>query len=107
SLLVRERSAQRPREATLTGSTVTCWNPVQRLHSGCAIWGDYVRPPGWVVRIFDPTAAAGQSCQWSLTGAVTADAAPSHFVAATQRALSAPTTTVAADCRELRVVVPS
>ena len=44
SLLVRERSLARPHEATLTGSTETCWNPVQRLHSGCAVWGDYVRP---------------------------------------------------------------
>ena len=40
SLLVRERSPSHPREATLTGSTETCWNPVQRLHSGCAVWGD-------------------------------------------------------------------
>ena len=46
SLLVRERTPSRPREATLTGSTETCWNPVQRLHSGCAVWGDYVRAPG-------------------------------------------------------------
>ena len=66
SLLVRERAPTRPHEATLTGSTETCWNPVQRLHSGCAVWGDYVRPPGWIVRVFDPPATAGQSCQWSL-----------------------------------------
>ena len=103
SLLVRER----PRGATLTGSTETCWNPVQRLHSGCAVWGDYVRTPGWIVRIFDPDPAAGQSCQWSFAGAVLADADPRKFVAATQRAFQAGATTVAADCRELRIVVPS
>jgi hypothetical protein len=40
SLLVRERTAARPHDATLTGSTETCWNPVQRLPSGCAVWGD-------------------------------------------------------------------
>ena len=107
SLLVRERARSRPREATLTGSTETCWNPVQRLHSGCAVWGDYVRAPGWIVRIFDPDAAAGQSCQWSFAGAVPADADPRQFVAATQRALQAGTTTVSGDCRELRIVVPS
>ena len=107
SLLVRERARSRPREATLTGSTETCWNPVQRLHSGCAVWGDYVRAPGWIVRIFDPDAAAGQSCQWSFAGAVPADADPRQFVAATQRALQAGTTNVSGDCRELRIVVPS
>jgi len=107
SLLVRERAPSRPQEATLTGSTQTCWNPVQRLHSGCAVWGDYVRPPGWIVRIFDPDAVAGQSCQWSFAGAVLARADPRQFVAATQRALQAGATTVAGDCRELRIVVPS
>ncbi len=45
SLLVRERSPSHPQDATLTGSTATCWNPVQRLHNGCAVRGDYVRPP--------------------------------------------------------------
>jgi hypothetical protein len=107
SLLVRERSQARPHEATLTGSTETCWNPVQRLHSGCAVWGDYVRPPGWIVRIFDPDATAGHSCQWSLAGGVIADTDPRQFVGATQRALQAGATTVTGDCREIRIVVPS
>jgi hypothetical protein len=107
SLLVRERSSARPHEATLTGSTETCWNPVQRLHSGCAVWGDYVRPPGWIVRVFDPDAIAGQSCQWSLAGGVIADTDPSQFVGATRRALQAGTTTTAGDCREVRIVVPA
>lgn len=107
SLLVRERAPSRPREATLTGSTETCWNPVRRLHSGCAVWGDYVRPPGWIVRIFDPDATAGQSCEWSFAGAVPASADPRQFVAATQRALHAGAASVSGDCRELRIVVPS
>ena len=107
SLLVRERASARPHEATLTGSTETCWNPVQRLHSGCAVWGDYVRPPGWIVRVFDPDAIAGQSCQWSLAGGVIADTDPIQFVGATRRALQAGTTTTAGDCREVRIVVPS
>jgi hypothetical protein len=107
SLLVRERAPSRPHEATLTGSTETCWNPVQRLHSGCAIWGDYVRPPGWIVRVFDPDATAGQSCQWSLTGGVIAETDPRQFLNAAQRALQAGPTTVAGECREIRIVVPS
>jgi hypothetical protein len=96
SLLVRKRSPSQPREATLTGSTETCWNPFQRLHSDCAVWGDYVRPPGWIVRIFDPDAPAGQSCQWSFAGAVFAETDPRKFVDAPQTG----TTTVAGDCRE-------
>ena len=107
SLLVRERSSARLHEATLTGSTETCSDPVQRLHSGCAVWGDYVRPPGWIVRVFDPDAIAGQSCQWSLAGGVIADTDPSQFVGATRRALQAGTTTTAGDCREVCIVVPS
>ena len=107
SLLVRERSPSHPREATLTGSTETCWNPVQRLHSGCTVWGDYVRPPGWIVRIFDPDSTPGQSCQWSFAGAVFAETDPRKFVDATQRALQTGTTTIAGDCREVRIVVPS
>src|ERR1700734_3341542 len=107
SLLVRERSSARPHEATLTGSTETCWNPTQRLDSGCAVWGDYVRPPGWIVRIFDPGATAEQSCQWSLTGGVIAETNPRQFLGAAQRALQAGPTTVAGDCREIRIVVPS
>ena len=107
SLLVRERSPSRPREATLTGATETCWNPVQRLHSGCTVWGDYVRPPGWIVRVFDPDATAGQWCQWSFAGAVFAETDPRKFVDATQRALQTGSTTVARDCREVRIVVPS
>jgi hypothetical protein len=106
-LLVRERSPARPHEATLTGSTETCWNPVQRLHSGCAVWGDYVRPPGWIVRIFDPDATAGQSCQWSFAGGGIAESDPRQFVGATQRALQMGATTVTGDCREIRIVVPS
>jgi hypothetical protein len=102
SLLVRER----PEGPTLTGSTATCWNPVQRLHNGCAVWGDYVRAPGWIVRVFDLDAAAGQTCQWTFAGAVPAGGAGA-FVAATQRALKAGQATVSGDCRELRIVVPS
>ena len=56
---------------------------------------------------FDPDAAPGQSCQWSFIGAVPADGDPRQFVTSTPRALAAATTTVAADCRELRIVVPS
>ncbi len=60
------------------------------------------------MRVFDPDAAAGQSCQWSFAGAVPANAAdPRQFVTGTQRALHAAPTTVLGDCRELRLVVPS
>ena len=60
-----------PREPT--GATDTCWDPAKRLHSHCPQWGDYVRPSGWVLRIFDPGAPAGRTCQWTLDGAVFAD----------------------------------
>ena len=50
---------------------------------------------------------AGQSCQWSVAGAVLAKTDPRKFVDATRRALQAGATTVAGDCRELRIVVPS
>src|ERR1700722_10753902 len=104
SLLVRER----PLKPTLTGSTDTCWNPAQRLHNGCAVWGDYVRAPGWIGRVFDPDAPTGPSFQWRFAGAVPANAAaPRQFVTATQRALHAGLTMVSGDCRELRLVVPS
>jgi hypothetical protein len=58
-----------------------------------------VRPPGWIVRVFDLHAAAGQSCQWNLAGGVIAEADPKQFVGATQRALQAGATTVVGDCR--------
>jgi hypothetical protein len=66
SLLVRELSPARPHEATLTGSTETCWNPAQRLHSGCAVWGDYVRPPGWIVRVLIPMRTQGNRANGAL-----------------------------------------
>jgi hypothetical protein len=38
------------------GSTDTCWDPAVRLHTNCRQYGDYVRPLGWIVRIYDPQA---------------------------------------------------
>ena len=73
SLLVRER----PEGATLTGSTATCWNPAQRLHNGCAVWGDYVRAPGWIVRVFDPTRLRGKRAN-GLSPAPSPPAAPTR-----------------------------
>jgi hypothetical protein len=102
-LLAEGRDGRRP-----TGFTATCWNPGQRLHSNCVRWGDYVRPPGWIVRVFDPQAGAGQRCAWTIDGGVVADAAtPSHFQAKTQEALRGAKTTTTGDCREVRIIVPS
>ncbi len=103
SLLAEGRDDLRP-----TGFTATCWDPGKRLHSNCAMWGDYVRPPGWIVRIFDPQAPAGQQCTWSFDGALVADGTlPARFQRTTQQALLSKGKTVAGDCREIRLIVPS
>ena len=107
SLLVRERSAARPHDATLTGSTETCWNPVQRLHGGCAVWGDYVRHLDGLSAYLIPMRQPGNRANGVLAGGVIAETNPSQFVGTTQRALQTGTTTVSGDCRELRIVVPS
>ncbi len=101
SLLALAPSSRQP-----TGATETCWDPAKRIHSNCPQWGDYVRPPGWIVQVFDPDAAPGQTCEWTLDGAVIADAG--SFPAKAQAALretAKPVTT--ADCREVRIIVPS
>jgi len=103
SLLAQGRDAARP-----TGYTATCWNPGVRLHNNCGRWGDYVRPPGWVVRVFDATAAAGQQCAWTVEGgAFVIGPTPPNFQSTSERALHGPRQSARADCREVRVVVPS
>ncbi len=102
-LLAEGRDKTRP-----TGFTATCWNPGQRLHSNCARWGDYVRPPGWIVRIFDPQAEAGQQCKWTVDGAAVAGpTTPLRFQQETRQALRGGEAAATGDCRELRIVVPS
>ena len=86
SLLVRERSSSHPGDATLTGSTETCWNPAQRLHSGCAVWGDYVRAPGWIVPILIPTPRWGNLAN----GALSAPFSPMGALDSSLRPRSAP-----------------
>ena len=103
SLLARGPDAAKP-----MGSTDTCWDPRTRLHTQCGRWGDYVRPPGWIVRVYDPTAAAGPKCHWALEAAVVADVnTTNNFRAQTQAALRGEKSTVDADCREIRLVVAS
>ena len=102
-LLAEGRDAHRP-----TGFTATCWNPGPRLHNNCDQWGDYVRPPGWIVRVFDSSAVAGSRCSWTVEGGVPADAAtPGRFRAQVEEALHGGRRTVDGDCRELRIVAPS
>ena len=102
-LLAEGRDAKRA-----TGFTATCCNPGPRLHNNCAQWGDYVRPPGWIVRVFDPSAAAGSRCTWTVEGGVPADAAtPGRFQDQAEEALHGGRRTVEGDCRELRIVAPS
>ena len=99
-----------PGNGTPMGSTDTCWDPAKRLHSHCdSQWGDYVRPVGWVVRVFDPGAPTGQACTWTVTGAIfTQGPVPGDFRSSAQTALRQKTaTTKSADCREIRVIVPS
>jgi hypothetical protein len=105
SLLVRGPSAAQP-----FGSTDTCWNPLQRLHNNCdRKWGDYVRPPGWVVRVFDPDAPAGQTCRWKVDGAVLSEGSiPVNFAQRARYALGQKDEPpVVADCRQVRLIVPS
>jgi hypothetical protein len=45
-----------PDRKQYAGATDTCWDPLKHIHSNCSLWGDYVRPSGWVVRVFDPAA---------------------------------------------------
>jgi hypothetical protein len=97
-----------PNKKQYAGSTDTCWDPLKHIHSNCSLWGDYVRPTGWVVRVFDPE-ASGTNCQWQSSGAVFTDGpTPSQFVAKTRAALAqtSPAHT-AADCREAWLIVPS
>jgi hypothetical protein len=83
SLLVEPYSGQIP-----TGSTDTCWQPLNRLHSNCnRLWGDYVRPEGWIVRVYAPDAPPGAKCDWSVTGAAFADDDIFHFKANLKAAL--------------------
>lgn len=91
------------------GFTDTCWNPAERLHSNCKVYGDYARPVGWIVRVFDAGAPAGAQCDWSAKSGAPASAAPqpADFVAAIRAAAAASAWSQKADCRELRVLVPS
>ena len=62
------------------GWTDTCWDPQTREHDGCLRYGDYVRPAGWIVRVYDPLAVGGD-CDWSVEGGSIAGEAPkSAFV---------------------------
>ena len=107
SLLVRP-----PTTGGAHGATDTCWDPNQRLHLSCKVLGDYVRPEGWVVRIFDTSAPVGE-CSWSgsagaIVGAATEKAAFQSAHAANKTAKS-PTNWKADNqsCQEIRVFVPS
>ncbi len=93
------------------GNTDTCWNPNLRLHVNCKRYGDYVRPPGWIVRVYDEAAAPGDRCVWSGDGGFFAGsrresdfAAPSGGAIAGAGPWTAP---AQQDCREIRVYVPS
>jgi hypothetical protein len=97
-----------PNKKQYAGATDTCWDPLKHIHSNCSLWGDYVRPSGWVVRVFDSGAPA-TSCHWQASGAVFADGpTPSQFVAKTRaaRAQASPAQATA-DCREAWIIVPS
>jgi hypothetical protein len=59
SLLVRPQADSHP-----DGQTDTCWSTIRRKHSNCDAYGDYVRPRGWIVRVFDKTAPQNATCSW-------------------------------------------
>lgn len=81
-------------------ATATCWNPVARMHTGCRDHGDYARPQGWIVRVFDPDAPAGETCSWS-------GADPAGPAASGTRAQPSSTPSWPGDCREVRIHVPA
>jgi hypothetical protein len=91
------------------GFTDTCWNPAERLHSNCKAYGDYVRPMGWIVRVYDASAPADAQCDWSAASGAPASNAPrpTDFAAAMRAAAKASAWSQKSDCRELRVLVPS
>jgi hypothetical protein len=105
SLLVRP-----PSQGARDGQTDTCWSPVRRMHSNCSVYGDYARPRGWIVRVFDPAAAGEAKCAWRADGG--ADAGDMSEAAI--HAAKGPHTKVGPwqsaanrSCREARIYVPS
>jgi hypothetical protein len=102
SLLVRATDKDHP-----DGWTDTCWDSYTRQHSNCAGKGDYVRPAGWIVRVYDNAAPADKSCLWSApAGTYLGQISETDFYDPKLRPAIAWPTDVQ-DCREARVFVPA
>ncbi len=103
SLLVRSAT-----HATRHGGTDTCWDPDTRRHSGCDDLGDYARPAGWIVRIYDLSAPDAKDCGWSATAGAFVGARDEAGLYVSQRnPTSASWSEQGLSCREIRVYVPS
>jgi hypothetical protein len=106
SILAHKSDAARP-----FGNTDTCWDPRVRMHTNCKRYGDYVRPLGWIVRVYDADVLSGGECTWSGDGGFFAGVRPESDFASTSGQLAAGagpwTQQGGQDCREIRVYVPS
>jgi hypothetical protein len=95
---------------TPTGSTDTCWDPVRRQHFACNAYGDYVRPSGWIVRVFDTSGPQGGRCTWrgelgAFVGQTSeAEVHSALAMVASEGAWQSPPSQ---DCDEIRIWVPS
>jgi hypothetical protein len=107
SLLVSQ-SSDHPR-----GVTDTCWDSNLRMHTNCRGYGDYARPAGWIIRVFDSSAAPGESCEWSADGGAFAgtkselDLYRAARSAGGQAPRSRAWQKAGQDCGEIRIFVPS
>jgi hypothetical protein len=102
SLLVRPSDKEHPE-----GWTDTCWDSYSRQHVNCAGKGDYVRPAGWIVRVYDNEAPSDKNCVWSAdAGANVGELSEADFYDPRLRpAVDWPT--APQDCREARIFVPA
>jgi hypothetical protein len=93
------------------GNTDTCWDPQVRMHSNCKQYGDYVRPAGWIVRIYDEGAPLEGPCAWKGDGGfIAGDKPESDFIDKSGKIIAgggAWAVDDVPDCREIRVYVPS
>jgi hypothetical protein len=106
SLLGHRSDAKHP-----LGNTDTCWDPQVRMHSNCKQYGDYVRPSGWIVRVYDEGAPLEGPCAWSADGGfVAGDKPESEFIDKSGQIIAGGgpwTVEDVAECDEIRVYVPS
>ncbi len=105
SLLVRQT------QSGPDGETDTCWSPLTRKHTNCDnYYGDYARPRGWIVRVFDAAPPAGANCAWRGDGGAyvgQTSEATVHKKGGLHTKTGPWVSPANQDCREARIYVPS